>query len=81
MSRSSQALPGSLSSQIPVIDKPEACRFPPPWSVEEDRCFIVKDSAPGLAARGFRVSKAFSVISVTILSTSPGQAQSYTERL
>ena len=27
---SSQALPGSLSSQVPMIDKPEARRFPLP---------------------------------------------------
>jgi hypothetical protein len=31
MSRSSQALPGSLSSQVPMIDKPEARRFAPPF--------------------------------------------------
>jgi hypothetical protein len=44
MSRSSQALLGSLSSQIPMIDKPEARRFPPPWIAEEtDACFIIRD--------------------------------------
>ena len=45
MSRSSQALPGSLSSQVPMIDTPEARRFPPPWIAEEtDACFIVRDT-------------------------------------
>jgi hypothetical protein len=44
MSRSSQALPGSLSSLGPMIDKPEARRFPPPWIAEEtDACFIIRD--------------------------------------
>jgi hypothetical protein len=44
MSRSSQALPGSLSSQVPMIDTPEARRFPPPWIAEEtDACFIIRD--------------------------------------
>ena len=44
MSRSSQALPGSLSSSDPMIDKPEARRFPSPWIAEEtDACFIVRD--------------------------------------
>jgi hypothetical protein len=44
MSRSSQALPGSLSSQVPIIDTPEARRFPPPWIAEEtDACFIIRD--------------------------------------
>ena len=46
MSRSSQALPGSLSSLGPMIDKPEARRFPPPWIAEEtDACFIIRDHA------------------------------------
>ena len=45
MSRSSQALPGSLSSQVPMIDKPEPRRFPSPWIAEEtDACFIVRDA-------------------------------------
>ena len=45
MSRSSQALPGSLSSSDPMIDKPEARRFPSPWIAEEtDACFIVRDA-------------------------------------
>ena len=44
MSRSSQALPGSLSSQVPMIDTPEAPRFPLPWIAEEtDACFIIRD--------------------------------------
>jgi hypothetical protein len=44
MSRSSQALPGSLSSQFPMIDNPEARRFPSPWIAEEtDACFIIRD--------------------------------------
>ena len=44
MSRSSQALPGSLSSSDPMIDKPEARRFPSPWIAEEtDACFIIRD--------------------------------------
>ena len=44
MSRSSQALPGSLSSQVPMIDTPEARRFPSPWVAEEtDACFIIRD--------------------------------------
>jgi hypothetical protein len=44
MSRSSQAVPGSLSSLGPMIDKPEARRFPPPWIAEEtDACFIIRD--------------------------------------
>jgi hypothetical protein len=44
MSRSSQALPGSLPSSGPIIDKPEARRFPPPWIAEEtDACFIIRD--------------------------------------
>ena len=44
MSRSSQALPGSLSSQVPMIDTPEARRFPPPWIAEEtDACFMIRD--------------------------------------
>jgi hypothetical protein len=44
MSRSSQALPGSLPSSGPIIDKPAARRFPPPWIAEEtDACFIIRD--------------------------------------
>jgi len=44
MSRSSQALPGSLSSSDPMIDMPEARRFPSPWIAEEtDACFIIRD--------------------------------------
>jgi hypothetical protein len=44
MSRSSQALPGSLSSSDPMIDKPEARRFPSPWIAEQtDACFIIRD--------------------------------------
>ena len=44
MSRSSQALPGSLSSSDPMIDKPEARRFPSPSIAEEtDACFIIRD--------------------------------------
>ena len=39
-----QPPPGSLSSQVPMIDKPEARRFPPPWIAEEtDACFIIRD--------------------------------------
>jgi hypothetical protein len=30
--------------QVPMIDKPEARRFPPPWIAEEtDACFIIRD--------------------------------------
>jgi hypothetical protein len=44
MSRSSQALPGSLPSSGPIIDKPAARRFPPSWIAEEtDACFIIRD--------------------------------------
>jgi hypothetical protein len=44
MSRSSQALPGSLPSQFPMIDNREARRFPSPWIAEEtDACFIIRD--------------------------------------
>ena len=44
MSRSSQTLPGSLSSSDPMIDMPEARRFPSPWIAEEtDACFIIRD--------------------------------------
>jgi hypothetical protein len=44
MCRSSQALPGSLPSSGPIIDKPAARRFPPPWIAEEtDACFIIRD--------------------------------------
>jgi hypothetical protein len=44
MSRSSQALPGSLSSSDPMIDKPEARRFSSPWIAKEtDACFIIRD--------------------------------------
>jgi hypothetical protein len=40
-----QPPPGSLSSQVPIIDKPEARRFPPPWIAEEtDACFIIRDA-------------------------------------
>jgi hypothetical protein len=35
-----------------MIDKPEARRFPPPWSVEEtDACFVVLDGAQGMESR------------------------------
>ena len=47
MSRSSQALPGSLNrgfGDSALIDKPEPGRFPPPWIAEEtDACFIIRD--------------------------------------
>jgi hypothetical protein len=40
-----QPPPGSLSSQVPMIDKPEARRLPSPWIAEEtDACFIVRDA-------------------------------------
>jgi hypothetical protein len=52
MSRSSQALPGSLSSQVPMIDKPEAGRFPPPWIAEEtDGGLLVTDVDPAAVSR------------------------------
>ncbi len=35
-----------MTAQRTSLEKPEPCRFPPPWSIEDiDAVFIVKDGA------------------------------------
>ena len=76
MSRSSQALPGSLSSQVPMIDTPEAGRFPPPWIAEEtDGGLLVTDVDPAAVSRA--PYPAGSVASTTASAASAASGKLY----